>query len=222
MDGTGKLFDPFIRLLPQGTSQEKLQTVVINYPVDVRLTYEQLAVRVFAQLPAAKPFVIVAESFSGPVALLLAEKCGGNLRAVVLVSSFVRQPLSSLGTWIARLPWTLMFRLRPPLWILRWLLMDSTTPSTLVREVREAIASVQPDVLAARLRDALRVDCAKVAHDCPARIVCLTAQKDRLLPRRNQMPPAAQVLPVSGPHLLLQCVPEAAVKAMQGAGLFAL
>lgn len=67
MDGTGILLRPFVDLLPNG-----IDVKVISYPEDTYLTYEQLAERVLGVVPRSEPYVIIAESYSGPVACLIA------------------------------------------------------------------------------------------------------------------------------------------------------
>jgi len=212
MDGTGRLFEPFVRELPP-----RVEAQTVSYPPGVHLTYDQLADRVRGQLPPSQPYIIVAESYSGPVAVRLAARPVGDLRAMVLVASFVSRPLGRWGGWIARLPWKAVFRLRPPRWALRWLLMDAATPSETVAALQAAIGLVRPSVLAARMREALRDDSTGAAMACRVRMVCLVAERDRLLRRR--LSACSEVVMVPAPHLLLQCAPGAAIAAMSGLGL---
>jgi len=219
MDGTAALFGPFVAELPQ-----HVQTVTISYPADVALSYEQLTDRVRGELPVGKPYVIVAESYSGPIALQLAARPVGDLRAIVFVASFVARPLGVSGLCLARLPLTTVFRVRPPRWLLRWLLMEPDTPLDFVSAVRDAVSKVRPQVLAARMREALTVNRTNVAQSCSARVVCLTAEKDRLLRWRGEegilrICYRADAVRISAPHLLLQCAPRAAVAAMSRLGL---
>jgi hypothetical protein len=81
-DGTAELFKRFIKELPTN--------------VEVTLDYEQLAELAF-ELPQEKPYIIIAESYSGPVATTLATRSAGDLRAIVLVASFVARPLGLLA-----------------------------------------------------------------------------------------------------------------------------
>lgn len=70
MDGTGTLFDPLLAVLPK-TCQIK----VIKYPTDASLTYEELERYVIERLPIGRsPLIVIAESFSGPIALRLAAR----------------------------------------------------------------------------------------------------------------------------------------------------
>jgi hypothetical protein len=219
MDGTGILFKEFVRRLPDG-----VEANVVRYPEDIYLTYEQLAEMVTRGLPAYEPYVIIAESYSGPVAALPAAHPVGNLQAVVFVSSFVSLPCGRAGAWMAKVPAPL-FRARPPASILRWLLMNSATPREQVSEVQHAIARVSPEVLARRLRDALTVDFAETIRACSVRIVCLAPEADRLLGTRGlrgflAAKPDLEIVKIAGPHFLLQCAPDNCISALQTLGIF--
>jgi pimeloyl-ACP methyl ester carboxylesterase len=219
-DGTAELFEGFIKELPTN-----VQVVTIKYPTEATLDYEQLAELAFDELPREKPYIIIAESYSGPVAIALATRPAGDLRAIVLVASFVARPLGLLGLLFARLPLTTVLRIRPPLWILRWLLMESATPPELVADVLKAILKVQPKVLASRIREALTVDRTDAASKCPVRVVCVAAERDRLLKSTvtRALPgyfPHAETMTKRGPHLLLQCAPATVRAALSELGLF--
>jgi hypothetical protein len=216
MDGTGRLFSPFLSQLPQG-----VRVRVVRYPGDIHLNYWQLAGLVRQELPIGEPYVIVAESYSGPVAITVAEQPVGDLRGVVLVSSFISQPLGSSGVWIARFPLAMIFRIRPPGWVLRRLLMNDWDSAEMVSAVRDAIECVRPEVLAARVRDALKVDCSDALRRCGVRLVCLVAARDRLLKREpfDRAPQKVEVVTIPAPHLLLQCAPKEAVDVLTRLGL---
>jgi pimeloyl-[acyl-carrier protein] methyl ester esterase len=219
MDGTGILFKPFLRLLPAG-----LDVRVVSYPEDKHLTYEQLAEWVTALIPPSAPYVIIAESYSGPVACLLAARPVGNLQAVVFVASFVSFPCGRIGAWIAKVVPTALFRLRAPAWFVRWFLMNSATPPELVSEVQDAIARVRADVLARRLRDALKADFATTLQRCTVRVMCLFPASDRLLGVRGlrgflTAKPDIETPKIAGPHLLLQCAPDGTLAVLRKMGI---
>ena len=66
LDGTGLLFQPLVECLP-----DAIEPVVVSYPPDQKLGYEELLPLVLERLPAA-PFVLLGESFSGPLAVMAA------------------------------------------------------------------------------------------------------------------------------------------------------
>ena len=92
MDGTGALFAPLLHELSPA-----IRPLVVTYPPNERLGYAELAERVETQLPAADDYVLLGESFSGPVATLLAGRHPPGLRGLILACSFVRSPHPSLA-----------------------------------------------------------------------------------------------------------------------------
>ena len=66
LDGTGALFRRFARALPEGLTSQ-----AVHYPAHDPADYDDLLPRVRLQLPQA-PFVLLGESFSGPLAIRLA------------------------------------------------------------------------------------------------------------------------------------------------------
>jgi pimeloyl-[acyl-carrier protein] methyl ester esterase len=219
MDGTGILFQEFVRRLPDG-----IDANVMRYPEHKYRTYAQLAEMVIPLLPASEPYAIIAESYSGPIAALLAAHPVGNLQAVVFVSSFVSLPCGRIGARLAKLLPAPLFRARVPAAILRWLLMNSSATREQISAVKEAIARVRPEVLARRLRDALTADFADMLRDCTVRTVCLLPDADRLLGNRGlrgflAAKPDIEIVRIAGPHFLLQCAPDNCNSALQRLGL---
>src|SRR5262249_21163064 len=102
MDGTGVLFQPFITSLGTGVNAR-----TIRYPNEKQLDHAELASFARSTLPSGMPVVLVGESFSGPVAVLLAAESGWDVRAVVLCASFVRNPRPWMTKVVARLPITI-------------------------------------------------------------------------------------------------------------------
>jgi pimeloyl-[acyl-carrier protein] methyl ester esterase len=218
MDGTGIMLRPFMELLSSG-----FEVKVVSYPEDVYLTHQQLAERVRDILPRSDPYVIVAESYSGPIACLLAAHSVGDLRAVVFVASFASLPWGRVGSWIAKILPTAFFRARMPAGILSWLLMDGATPE-MISEAQGVIALVRPEVLAQRLRDSLNADFAPVLRNSTVRIVCLFPESDRLLGIRAlgtflAARPDAEIVTIAGPHSLLQCAPARSLAILRQLGV---
>jgi len=210
----------FIGLLPDG-----IDVKVVRYPKERYMCYAQLAELVVGVLPRSTPYVIIAESYSGPVATILAVNPVGNLKGVVFVSSFVAFPRSRIGAWIGRRVPNVLFRVRAPAWILRWLLMDSATSREMISAVQDAIASVCPGVLTRRLRDVLNADFSSMLKDCTVRIVYLHSDSDRLIVTRGLREFLAvrtdiETVTIAGPHLFLQCVPECCLAALLKTGIF--
>jgi len=147
LDGSATLFEPFVAAAPAGT-----QTVRVPLPADRARGYGELAAWVSERLPP-EPVVVIAESFSGPLALMVADRCR-NVCAVVLAASFVEPPLPR---WLARAPRFLWGR-SPPVALLGFLM--TAGDRSLAVAVQRAVAMLDAEVVAARIAAALRVDVA--------------------------------------------------------------
>src|SRR5436309_344825 len=91
MHGTGELFAEFTAAL--GSEHE---AIAVSYPQDRPLDYAQLESIVRSRLPADRPFVILGESFSGPIAISIAASAPRGLRGIILCVSFAKNPLPRL------------------------------------------------------------------------------------------------------------------------------
>ncbi len=89
LDGTGKLFAEFLKAL-----DSSIGTLVVTYPKDVPMNYDQLEALVTAALPTDRPFVLLGESFSGPLAIRIAARRPEFLVGLVLCVTFARNPYS--------------------------------------------------------------------------------------------------------------------------------
>jgi pimeloyl-[acyl-carrier protein] methyl ester esterase len=204
MDGSGRLFAPFIDAAPP-----RLHLEVVALPQE-RLGYADLAARLRPTLHLTADTVLLAESFSGPLAVLLAART--RVAAVILCNSFVTHPVpKALRHFIP----TALLRLRAPAIVLRHLLLGVTASDSLVTDVQAALASVSAAVLAGRLAATCNVDvAADVARiECP--LLYLRGANDRLVRESSvaavcRAAPNAVVRRVPGPHLLLQAMPAAA------------
>ncbi|MEZ5497538.1 MAG: hypothetical protein R3F25_12065 [Gammaproteobacteria bacterium] len=73
------------------------------YPTQEKLTYEELTVYVTTQLPE-EDYILVAESFSGPIAYQIAKKYSQNLKAAVFIATFLTSP-NRLLTLLTNCQW---------------------------------------------------------------------------------------------------------------------
>jgi pimeloyl-ACP methyl ester carboxylesterase len=208
MDGTGRLFAPLLRTLPT-----ELPARVVSYPPREPLGYAGLLPLVEAAAAEAGEFVVVGESFSGPLALMLAARRPPGLRAVVLCTSFVRFPLPVPQPWLEVVqPW--MFRFRPHC-LISWVLLGRHWRGELAGLLGEAMRSVSGEAMAARARAIVGVDVTAELRACPAPVLYLRAREDRVVQRGcwravQAARPDAELAELSGPHLLLQAAPSEA------------
>jgi pimeloyl-[acyl-carrier protein] methyl ester esterase len=210
LDGTGTLFDDFVRTAPADVRCD-----VVALPREP-LSYAELGERIAPQLQLTPETILLAESFSGPIAMQIA--AGERLAALVLCNTFVAPPAPSA---LAALPLTLFFHLPLPAFFIRRYLVGPNASDALVARVRVAVESVSPRVLASRLSNVLRVDVAGPLGRCSAPIVYLRSTQDNAVPDASvrALVSAAsvpiQVVRIPAPHLLLQAAPEAAWRAIE-------
>lgn len=214
LDGTGTLFSRFV-----AAGSGALEPRVLPYPPDRILGYPELAARVLRELPLDRPFALLGESFGGPLALRVAAACPPGLVGVVLASSFHARPAAKLARLLQPLS-AAFFRLPLSDHAVRLLLGGHDAPDDLVAEVQAAVASVRPPVMAARAREALRVDATACVKGCLAPLLFLGGKHDRLL--RTALPieirvlrPDAEIRMIDAPHLLLQRQPALAMRIVE-------
>jgi pimeloyl-ACP methyl ester carboxylesterase len=203
MDGTGTLFQPLLAALPPHAASR-----VIAYPADAALGYDALTEMVREQLPTKHPYVLLAESFSGPIAINLAACRAKRLAGLVLCNTFARSPLSIPQPIWRWLPQRLPMAAVPALLVERTLLGRYASPETR-RSLHHAIAQVSPAVWAARLRTLLQVDVRRQLMHITVPCLYLKGEQDRLISATFcteicEALTRVHLRPVAGPHALLQ------------------
>ncbi len=202
MDGTGELFAPFIAALG-----DEFEVRVVRYPGDHRGGYEELETLARAAIPHDRPYILLGESFSGPIAVSIVASAPGELRGLVLCCTFARNPrpgLAVLKPFIGAVP----FKALPAGWLV-------------ARQIRAAFARaldrVTTQALRARMRAVLAVDVCDRLAACDVPVLYLRAMRDRLVPRAAanliaSIKPATRVIDFDAPHFLLQTMPEQAAR----------
>lgn len=212
LDGTGKLFAEFVQVLPPD-----IEPLVVSYPKDRALGYDELEALVLAALPTAGPFVLLGESFSGPLAIRIAARAPPGLAAVILSASFARNPYPWLG-WARPLAAWLPLKALPR-WVRAPLMWGSASPQRAPAKMERAMAGVSPAVIRHRIAALLAVDESAALRRIRLPVLLLTAGNDRVIPRSAtrwilKLLPGAQVAQIDGPHLLLQTRPAECAAAV--------
>lgn len=209
LDATGTQHAAFATAL----QRHGVAATVVAYPRDRALGYEALQAWVRQRLPVDSDYVLLGESFSGPIALAIAALPPPRLRGLILSTTFARSPWRALRHLQALVYWAPVRAL--PMQALSWLLLGRWSSPTLRTALAAALASVDADVLRTRAAAALQVDVAELGRALHVPVLCLHARHDRLLPARCQrhlsaLLPAQATTVLDGPHLMLQARPEAA------------
>lgn len=212
MDGTGDLFQPLLDALDSG-----IQVQVVRYPEAECWSYERLLAYVLGLLPSDRPFVLLGESFSGPIAIRLAALAPRHLQGLILCCTFARNPRPGLSCLRRLLPWAPLTRM--PSILLSAAILGPWASPELRHLLSQAVARVHPSVMLARARAVLTVDVTNDLALLRLPCLCLQASADRLVPGREaqhiaELLPATQLRVLTGPHGLLQAVPVESAEAL--------
>ncbi len=208
IDGSGRLFGPLLAAGPRGLAPE-----IVSFPPDAPLGYDALLDRVRAALPRGR-FLLVAESFSGPLAIRLAAERPRGLAGLVLAATFLHRPLHPLLHPIRGLVGARLFGVAMPAALVRHFMAGPDAPDALVREVQAAVGATTPEVMALRAMEALRTDVRAELGRVEVPILVLSPSRDRLI-RADVgdeilgLRPDADVVQLDAPHMILQRAPHA-------------
>jgi pimeloyl-ACP methyl ester carboxylesterase len=212
LDGTGTRLAPFLREMTHAVS-----TRIIGYPPDRPMGYAELESLVRQSLPEAARFVLLAESFSGPIAIRLAADPPPGLTGLVLCGTFAKNPfpwLRPVRALAVRLPFKSL-----PRWLRAPLLWGSGDPRRAPPRAERASAVVEKAVIRRRLHEVLTVDVAACLEDIILPTLILAATRDRIVPRSAarllvRRTRQGELAEIDGPHLLLQSRPAESAAAV--------
>ena len=213
--GTGLMFTPLVDAMP-----DEYECRVLSYPTDKVLSYAELTLYISEQIPQDKPFIILAESFSGPIALMLTEILGDNLKALILVCTYVTNP----HPWLAKLS---RFVLKdhivarsPSRFMARFMIAGFKMSDEMLDLAFSIQRRVLPKVFRYRLYEAMAVDVSGILKRLKLPILHMYAKNDRVIPRSAQrkikrIRPDLKSIAIPSPHYLLQTKAEECVRSIK-------
>lgn len=214
MDGTGELFAAFIQALGDAALP-----LVVRYPTDQPLDYEGVTAhaREFCRKHVLqdRPYVLLGESFSGPVAIALAASRPPGLVGLILSCSFARNPTPVFTMFrhvLGALPVSTAFT-----GLIAPFLLGSSSTAVLRRQLAAALGQVAPAVIRARMRAVLEVDYSARMREIQVPLLYLQGKEDRTVlagAARHLaiLAPHMQLRRLEGPHMLLQANPAATAR----------
>jgi pimeloyl-ACP methyl ester carboxylesterase len=218
LDGTGILFRRFVEAV--GAS---VDTQIVAYPADQPMNYSELETWVREALPKDRPYVVLGESFSGPIAIRLGANPPSGLVGLILCVTFAKNPYPLLS-WAGALARSLPLHALPS-WVKGPFMWGSSSTERGRLQAELATAVVENDVLRHRVASVLAVDETTSLARIQTPTLVLHASDDRVVPRAATEHimyslPYAELVEIRGPHMLLQiraaeCA-TAVVRFMQG------
>jgi pimeloyl-[acyl-carrier protein] methyl ester esterase len=215
LDGTGLSFEPLLPLIPVDT-----KVTVIRYPTDKLLSFEETVECAAAQITATDPPVVIAESFSGPVAVQMIGS--GRIRAkyLVLCATFARSPHPLVWRIIRLLRIHLLLGPDMPKLFFKFILGDDQFISVLEPLWKKVHANVPAALLGHRLDIINKTDVtcwlSKISIPC----LYLQATDDQIVPASCVISfqrgiPNLTVKKLKTPHFILQARPQACLDAIE-------
>lgn len=204
-DGTGQLSAEFERQIPS-----EIDVCVAEYPPDRLLDMEGLADHVEGCIPPGRSVVLLAVSFSGPVAIRMLDRRRHHYLGALFCVTFATPPrpfLLQLCRWI------------PFGWIVRNLILTSAAvvrhffffrrdTAEHIRLFQRAARKPSAEVITGRLRILAEADEREALARVDIPCCYIRASGDRMIPGRNVQPflenlRDLEVRTIEGPHCLL-------------------
>jgi pimeloyl-ACP methyl ester carboxylesterase len=203
LDGTGELFAPLLQALG-----DDVTTSVVRYAAE--LTLDEYVESAGKALPDS--CALIAESFSGPVAITVAARHPDKVRCLVLCATFAVSPFRTLLRAAKFIP-ARLFRpsaLLPS--IVNHFCLNGASIALRPSPVA-AVCSVPPAIMRARLGCLAVTDVRPMLPRIATPVLYLRASYDRVVSARlglemTSLLPNVKVVEIDGPHLLLQARPR--------------
>lgn len=200
------MFFPIIPLL-----ERHFEVHVVRYSDEI--TVEEYVESALAQLPTNCPVSLVAESFSGPIAIILLANKRANFQASVLSATFCKSPLPLLTQASNYLPEKL-FSSNPVNNVLLDLFVTGSNSNPEVRnKLHEVVKKVSPSQRQNRIRLVNEVDVTDKIKSIGVPLLYIQATKDRIVLENSgaaimKHAKNMRIVPVTGAHMILQTQPE--------------
>lgn len=208
LDGTGLSYEPLKEKMPANT-----KVTIISYPLDHTLSYPELVSCAAQQLSRKKSLVILAESFSGPVAMGLLNSVPLDVKGIIFCATFAQSPHPVLLHMARYAPLSLLFRLPILKLILYTLCGGKALSEPLIPLLQRIQTLVKPNILAQRVKMIAEIDVVSYLSGLTIPCCYIQASNDKLIPA-DCIKPFQRALPnllvkkVEGPHFILQTKPK--------------
>ena len=201
LDGTGKLFVPLIEALANS-----IDVQVITYPLNKEQSYNELIEYVKQNLPK-EDFILLAESFSGPIAYQVALSKPNQLKSLILVATFLENPRPFLLKFI---PSSRVLALPIPTILSRMFFLGFSVERKIIELFNETIKTVLPSVIQYRLKEITQLK--PSSQKVKLKTTYIQASNDKLVPSKSlkdwqKVCDDIDVFKVKGEHFILQANP---------------
>ncbi|MGB0992205.1 MAG: alpha/beta fold hydrolase [Akkermansiaceae bacterium] len=216
LHGSGELFGPLKRHIPAGVAVE-----TVDLPSHGKQDYDTLLEHLIDSLDLSQttPRILIAESFSGPLALRLTEYLASQhcIAGLVIAASYAEPPVNPALTLFPLRP---LFLVKPPRKALQHFLIGDDSTEVDISALRNAIQSAPAKTLSRRIHAVLEMDQDSIPDLPKIPMLLLQAMSDNIVPWSVQQKlelryPHADVHWIESPHLILQQRAEEACESIQ-------
>jgi pimeloyl-ACP methyl ester carboxylesterase len=206
LDGTGELFDPVIPVL-----EKHFEIHVVRYTDEH--TFDDYVDSALAQLPEKTPLSLVAESFSGPIAITLLADKALDFRASVLSATFCSSPLPFLTRLSKYLPEKFFSSNPVSKMLLDFCAAGGDADPELRKKALALLEAVDPVHIQNRIKLVNELDVTEKVGKIDVPLLYIRASKDRVVPARSgaaimKHAKELKIKQVRGWHMILQTQPE--------------
>jgi len=214
LDGTGKSFEPVLPLIAADA-----HVTVVRYPADRPLSFDETVACAAKQISTETSPVVIAESFSGPVAVRMIASGLVAPKALVLCATFVRSPHPILWRMVRFLRLPLMIRPEMPRAFFKFVIGRDDLIEVLKPLWMKVHAEVPAPIMDARLGLINAVDVTADLKKLCLPCLFLKASDDRVIPASRLTDlirhiPHLQVKTIEAPHFILQAAPEKCIQTI--------
>jgi pimeloyl-[acyl-carrier protein] methyl ester esterase len=217
MDGTGISFEPLEQLLPRDVIVK-----VIRYPTDKLLNFEDTVQCAKDQIQNDQGSVIVlAESFSGPVAIKLVGSGQLKAKCLILCSTFAKSPRPVLFKILSLFPLGVLMEIPFPRCLFKYMVEGGKKNADLFFTMWQRVKTLVPaKVLVHRLKVISQVDVRDWVSKLTIPCLYIQATSDRSVPASSlfdftEAIPDLRVRRIKGPHFILQAQPLVSLAAIE-------
>jgi pimeloyl-[acyl-carrier protein] methyl ester esterase len=216
IDGTEISFEPLRELLPRDADVK-----VIRYPVDKILDFDETVKCVADQVQSVhQDAIVIAQSFSGPVAVALVGSGKLKAKCLILCSTFAKSPRPALLKILGFLPLELILSLPFPKFFLKHVIGGEDEATDLFLAMWQRVKPLVPArTLVHRLKVVSRVDVRDWLPKLTIPCLYIQATFDRSVPASSlfdftENVADLRVKRIKGPHFILQARPEESLSAI--------
>ncbi len=206
-DGTGLLFNAFVNELDKA-----FETTVISYPRSGPQDYDTLTDTIRKQLPEGEDYIVLGESFAGPIVYQVAIRDREKCKGAIFVATYLTNPNPLvLKILTAMPPFLISFFVARP-FVVKAASLSRGADDEVAKAIATNFRSVSPNAIRQRLKAIANLDPAP-NQELTIPCLCIQATKDRLVPENKlidikRVCPFLDVRKVEGGHFILQEAPK--------------